>query len=121
MLHSRKLVLCLLAKAEQHVTYTPLCEHSLDRNAYNMVQGSFGGPGRCILCVQSVDGALFFFEGDKQLFQIQLPDFLIPGPLIFAQAIDSVVLANTNLELECYRYTSLQASTNNNIAQQKAA
>lgn len=51
ILHSRKLVLCLLTKADQHVTYTLLCEHSIDRNAYNMVQGSFGGPGRCILCV----------------------------------------------------------------------
>jgi hypothetical protein len=63
-----------------------------------------------------VDGALFFFDREQQLYQIQLPDFLIPGPLIYAQKIDSLVVANTNLELECYRYTSLQASTNNNIA-----
>lgn len=81
-----------------------------------MIHGNFGKGEKTIICVQSVDGALFFFESDKLLFQIQLPDFLIPGPLIYASSSDCIVLANTNLELESYRYTSLQASTNNNIA-----
>ena len=61
-------------------------------------------------------GALFFYESEVMLFQIQLPDFLIPGPLIYAETIDSLVITNSNLEIECYRYSSLQASTNNNIA-----
>ena len=63
-----------------------------------------------------MDGALFFYEHEHQLFQIQLPDFLIPGPLLYASNIDSLIISNTNLEIECYRYQSLQASTNNNLA-----
>lgn len=80
------------------------------------MSGKFGNGSKQIICVQSVDGALFFMEHDVLLFQIQLPDFLIPGPLIFASAIDSLVVSNSNLEIECYRYHSLQAGTNNNIA-----
>ena len=85
-----------------------------------MVAGNFGKSAKAIICVQSVDGALFFFEHDVMLFQIQLPDFMIPGPIIYAETIDSVIVANTNLEIECYRYQSLQVSTINNLAQQKA-
>jgi Bardet-Biedl syndrome 9 protein len=57
--------------------------------------------------VQSVDGALFFIDQETFLFQIQLPDFLIPGPLCYLEKSDSLVIANTNLELECYSYSSL--------------
>ena len=34
--------------------------------------------------------------------------------------MDALIIANSNLELECYKYSTLQAATNNNIAQQKA-
>lgn len=64
---------------------------------------------------------MFFYEHEVLLFQIQLPDFLIPGPLLYASGVDSLVVSNTNFELLCYRFHSLQAFTNNNIAAQKAA
>jgi hypothetical protein len=67
-----------------------------------------------------VDGALFFFEHDVLLFQIQLPDFLIPGPFTYSATLDAIILTNSNLEIECYKYSSLQTATNNNIAMQKA-
>jgi PTHB1 N-terminus len=85
------------------------------------VSGNFGNGTKTIICVQSVDGALFFYEAETMIFQIQLPDFLLPGPMIYASSIDSLVITNSNLEIECYRYPSLQAATNNNLAQQKAA
>ena len=69
--------------------------------------------------IQSVDGALFFYEYDKVLFQVQLPDFLIPGPFLLASNIDSIIIANSNLEIECYQFQSLQAFTNNDINLQK--
>jgi len=40
---------------------------------------------------------------------------MIPGPIIYADNIDSIIVANTNLEIECYRYQSMQVSTNNNL------
>jgi PTHB1 N-terminus len=49
-----------------------------------------------------------------------LPDFLIPGPFLYSSLLDALILTNSNLELECYKYSSLQAATNNNIAMQKA-
>ena len=51
ILHSRKLVLAILQKSQENVSYTGLCEHAFDRNAYNMVQGLFGGFGRSVICV----------------------------------------------------------------------
>lgn len=72
------------------------------------------------ICVQSVDGALFFLKQDIQLFQIQLPGFLIPGPLAHIPENDCLVIANSNLELECYRYMKLKSSTNNDVDKQKS-
>jgi hypothetical protein len=43
-------------------------EHDFDRNSYNFISGNFGGSPKEIICVQSVDGALFFFKQDVQLF-----------------------------------------------------
>lgn len=119
ILHSRKLIVALIVQAQKgddFASFRVLYEHQFDRNAFNLTYGTFGRSLKQIICVQSVDGALFFYEHEVMLFQIQLPDFLIPGPLIYATAIDSLLITNSNLELECYRYTSLQAGTNNNIA-----
>ena len=58
------------SKDGQYYTFSVLYEHSIDRNGFNMVSGSFGKGSKQIICVQSVDGALFFFEHDVMLFQI---------------------------------------------------
>ena len=42
--------------------FSVLHEHNFDRNAFNFVSGNFGKGPKCIICVQSVDGALFFYE-----------------------------------------------------------
>eukprot|EP00347_Sterkiella_histriomuscorum_P008020 403346677 len=119
ILHLRKIVIAQITSTDQFSNYRVIYEHSFDRNAYNFISGTFGKSQKQIICVQSVDGALFFYEHETLLYQIQLPDFLIPGPLIYASAVDSIIITNTNLELESYRFQSLQAFTNNNIASQK--
>jgi hypothetical protein len=45
---------------------------------------------------------------------------LIPGPFTYSATLDAIILTNSNLEIECYKYSSLQTATNNNIAMQKA-
>jgi hypothetical protein len=40
-------------------------------------------PGIDVVCVQSYDGQLSFFEGEAHAFSRFLPDFLIPGPLCY--------------------------------------
>ena len=94
-------------KNEQYMQIKTLYEHQFDRNAYNFCSGKFGRNSKEVICVQSVDGALYFLGHDMLLFWIQLPDFLIPGPLLYAENIDSLIITNTNLELECYSFSSL--------------
>jgi len=69
--------------------------------------------------VQSVDGAIYFINDEAVLFKIQLADYLVPGPMLFAQNIDSIVIANSNMEIECYNYHSMKAFTNNDLERQK--
>eukprot|EP00350_Pseudokeronopsis_sp_OXSARD2_P005124 CAMPEP_0170542984 /NCGR_PEP_ID=MMETSP0211-20121228/2244_1 /TAXON_ID=311385 /ORGANISM="Pseudokeronopsis sp., Strain OXSARD2" /LENGTH=202 /DNA_ID=CAMNT_0010846231 /DNA_START=150 /DNA_END=758 /DNA_ORIENTATION=- len=121
VLYSRKLIVYMVAPQESHLELPVLSGHSFDRNAFNFISGKFGKGKQEIICVQSVDGALFFIENEVFIFQIQLPDFLIPGPMLYASNIDSLILTNSNLELECYKFQSLKAFTNNNINAQKAA
>jgi len=100
---------------------TELRVHKLERNAYNFIHGTFGREqGRSEqICVQSVDGALYFINDEHILFKIQLADYLVPGPMLYAQDIDSVVIANSNMEIECYNYHSMKAFTNNDLERQK--
>lgn len=69
--------------------------------------------------MQSIDGALYFFNDDDVLFKIQLPNFLVPGPMVYSKNIDSIIIANSNLEVESYNFNSMKASTNNDLEQQK--
>ena len=46
---------------------------------------------------------------------------MIPGPLLHLPISDSLVIANSNLEIECYKFTSLKSATDNKINAQKEA
>lgn len=71
VLHSRKLVVVILKnEGKSSWNYNVLYEHQFDRNAFNLVSGNFGKSSKTQICVQSVDGALFFFEHDTLMFQI---------------------------------------------------
>lgn len=69
--------------------------------------------------MQSIDGALYFFNDDDVLFKIQLPNFLIPGPMVYSKNVESIIVANSNLEVESYNFNSMKAFTNNDLDQQK--
>lgn len=56
-----------------------------------------------------------------QLFQIQLPNLLVPGPLVCIPNAETLVIANSNLEIECYKFTTLKVATDNKINAQKEA
>lgn len=40
---------------------------------------------------------------------VELPDFFLPGPLIYSPQTDSIILSNTSFEIEAYRYSTLNA------------
>ena len=62
------------------------------------------------ICVQSLDGRLSFFEGAAHTFDRYLPNFLVPGPLLYATPIDSFITSTAALELEVYKYSALAAA-----------
>ena len=79
-------------------------EHHLQRSAFCMVLGAFGGvSGRDFLCVQSLDGTLSFFEQETFAFIRFLPGFLLPGPLVFLPHTDSFLTVTSNRHVETYR------------------
>lgn len=83
-------------------------EHQLRRSAYSLVVGPFGGvKGRDFLCVQALDGTLSFYEQESFVFSRQLPDFLLPGPLIFVPSTDAFVTCNSHFHVDSYRYQVL--------------
>lgn len=80
----------------------------MQRNAFNFLVGDFGPNKTAVLIVQSVDGALFVVHQETQLFQVQLSNFLIPGPMTcFNHPNSTIMVANSNLEVESYRYVAL--------------
>lgn len=57
-------------------------DHTLEHTAANFAYGPFGGMvGSDLLCVQSMDGQLSFFEREVATFTRYLPNFLVPGKL----------------------------------------
>ena len=90
-----------------------LYECNLQRNAYNMVHGSFGGnKNRDFICVQSCDGFLMIYEQDKFASLSALNDYILPSAIHYLEVTDSFVLQNSNYELESYRYSSIGANFN---------
>ena len=84
--------------------------------------GDFGPNKQSVVVVQSVDGALFFLHQETQLFKVQLSNFLIPGPMTnFNHPQSTIIIANSNLEIESYRYTALQTTQRNNIDAERDA
>ncbi|XP_074605309.1 Bardet-Biedl syndrome 9 [Brevipalpus obovatus] len=85
-----------------------LYEHSLPKSSYNFVLGPFGQiKDRDFICIQSLDGTLFFYEQESFAFSRQLPEVLLPGPLIYLATNDSFVLSSSSWCIESYRYQVL--------------
>ncbi|KAM4029209.1 protein PTHB1 isoform 3-T4 [Anomaloglossus baeobatrachus] len=99
-------------------------EHNLQRTACNMTHGPFGGvKGRDLICIQSMDGMLMFFEQESYAFGRYLPGFLLPGPLRYSPKTDSFVTVSSCRQVESYKYQVLavatDADTKKDIEQQK--
>ncbi|XP_075068684.1 protein PTHB1 isoform X2 [Mixophyes fleayi] len=87
-------------------------EHNLQRTACNMTHGPFGGvKGRDLICIQSMDGMLMFFEQESYAFGRYLPGFLIPGPLRYSPRTDSFVTVSSCRQVESYKYQVLAVAT----------
>ncbi|KAM5157169.1 protein PTHB1 [Mantella aurantiaca] len=87
-------------------------EHTLQRTACNMTHGSFGGvKGRDLICIQSMDGMLMFFEQESYAFGRYLPGFLLPGPLSYSPRTDSFITVSSCRQVECYKYQVLAVAT----------
>ncbi|XP_060529140.1 protein PTHB1 isoform X3 [Cylas formicarius] len=85
-----------------------LYEHKLRKSAASMVIGPFGGlQNRDFICVQTLDGLLVFFEQENQGTYVVLPDFLLPGPIVYVKSSDSFVTTNTGWELMSFKYKIL--------------
>jgi hypothetical protein len=52
---------------------------------------------------------LSFFKQDQSEMKVELPDFFLPGPIIYSSVTDSIILSNSSLEIEAYRYSTLNA------------
>lgn len=107
VLHSRMLVIYAVETVEDTTQLSTVYKHELHRNSFNFTQGMFGKARNELICVQSVDGQLTIINKDTVQIEIVLPDFYLPGPLIYAKQSDSFIVSNTNLEIECYRYSTL--------------
>ena len=91
------------AKASYY-EFTRAYLHELPRPAYCMAHGLFGGGlGRDHLAVQSMDGEVTIWEGERALHAGRLAKFLLPGPLIYNAKADTFLTYTSHMEVDCYK------------------
>lgn len=112
VLHSRTIAIYSVETNKDTTSLILVYRHELSRNSFNMTQGIFGKSHNELICVQSVDGLLTIINKDSIQLEITLPDFYLPGPFIYAKESDSFIVSNTNFEIECYRYSTLNMHVN---------
>lgn len=76
-----------------------------------MVPATGARAGVDHLCVQSMDGQLTVYEHESLAFSRFLHNFLLPGPLCYADAMDSFITCNSSFEVESYKYQVLASSS----------
>lgn len=116
LLHPHKLaVYSVASSAAQLITVSAVYFHALQRIPYNMCIGPFGGcaMGRDYFCVQSIDGVLSFFEQDSFAFSRQLPNFLIPGVIVYSKQLEVILHGSSEMTLDAYRYSKLSSAADN--------
>lgn len=112
VLHSRTLNIYSVETNKDTTSLILVYRHELSRNSFNLTQGVFGKAHNELIWVQSVDGLLTIINKDSIQLEISLPDFYLPGPFIYAKESDSFIISNTNFEIECYRYSTLNMHVN---------
>ncbi|XP_025097943.1 protein PTHB1-like isoform X2 [Pomacea canaliculata] len=89
-----------------------LYEHTLQRTAYKLCSGPFGGvKGKDFICLQSMDGTLSIFEQESFAFSRFLPGALLPGPIKYVPRLDSFVTVSSSWQVECYKYQVLAVAS----------
>jgi Bardet-Biedl syndrome 9 protein len=92
-----------------HLLYT----HQLQHVAHMFCSGPFGSRGaqdNDLVCVQSMDGLLSFFDDRAFLFARFLPLFLVPGPLVYVRDTDAFVTVNSSFELMAIKFQAIASS-----------
>jgi Bardet-Biedl syndrome 9 protein len=92
-----------------HLLYT----HDLQHVAHMFCSGPFGNRGpqdNDLVCVQSMDGLLSFFDDRAFLFARFLPLFLVPGPLVYIRDTDAFVTVNSSFELMAIKFQVIASS-----------
>jgi Bardet-Biedl syndrome 9 protein len=112
VLHSKMLVIYAVESDKDRTQIATVYKHELSRNSFNFTQGCFGKSHHDMIWVQSVDGLLTIINRDSIDLEVTLPDFFLPGPLIYAKDSDSFIISNTNFEIECYRLPNLKIIVN---------
>lgn len=56
-----------------------------------------------IICIQLMDGLLTFLENARESFSTPLPDFILPGPMVYLTQTDSLVFYTAGYALESYK------------------
>ena len=90
-----------------------LYSHQLQHVAHMFCSGPFGKRGpqdNELVCVQSMDGLLSFFDDRAFLFARFLPLFLVPGPLIYVRDTDAFVTVNSSFELMAIKFQAIASS-----------
>ena len=72
-----------------------------------MIIGRFGKTNDQLICVQSLDGRLTFFDFSGEVLHYNLPNFLLSGPLVYIFRTDTFLVASSGRSLEAYRYQTL--------------
>ncbi|XP_068630113.1 protein PTHB1 [Battus philenor] len=107
-----------LSDAGDQNNIVPLVSHSFKRRAYSLILGPFGSSkSRDLICVQSLDGTLSFFDQDTFLFMCIFNDILIPGPLAYVANSDLFVICKSTWILEIYSYQQLRESSELSLRQ----
>uniref|UniRef100_A0A8D0E015 Bardet-Biedl syndrome 9 n=1 Tax=Salvator merianae TaxID=96440 RepID=A0A8D0E015_SALMN len=114
VLHCRKLCIYAVSGSLGNIDHgnqyqlKRMYEHHLQRTAFNMTYGPFGGiKGRDLICIQSVDGMLMLFEQESFSFGRFLSGFLLPGPLAYSSRTDSFITVSSCRQVESYKYQVL--------------
>uniref|UniRef100_A0A7S2RU22 Bardet-Biedl syndrome 9 n=1 Tax=Mucochytrium quahogii TaxID=96639 RepID=A0A7S2RU22_9STRA len=118
VLHPRMLcVFCVAEQAGGFLTLEKRYSHTLGDggehfSSANMIFGPFGGvKDKDFIAVQSLDGQLHVFEQESFAFIRQLNHVLLPGPLAYVRKMDSLLVCNSQYQLDCYKYHMLASST----------
>ena len=121
----RRLVVSAVVEANGATCLQQLYVHTFERTAANMCYGPFGqhvGSGarppamQDELCVQSMDGCLHFFKQEVHTMDRFLPNFLLPGPLLYVPVLQSYITANSQMKVCAYKHNALAASSSEKMS-----